>query len=131
MMSLRHESPPSTRTVVLVADDDIHINALISRLLEREGFEVVRVRDGQDAITQIDERDVDILVLDLMMPRVDGFGVMNHLEKTRPQLLRRTIVVTAFPESETILGFRHVCRILQKPFDMSALLAAIRDCADA
>ena len=129
-MTERDESQPSARTVVLVADDDIHINALISRLLEREGFEVLRVQDGQDAIAQIGERRVDLLVLDLMMPRVDGFGVMNHLEKARPELLKRTVVVTAFPESEAILKFRPVCTILQKPFEMNALLAAIRDCAN-
>lgn len=119
----------TTMRVVLVADDDVHINTLITRLLRRAGYDVVRVHDGYDAITELGSRHVDLLVLDLMMPRVDGFGVIAHLQRMQPELLKRTIVVTAFPESEALLALKSPCRILRKPFDAGALLEAVRACA--
>ena len=121
----------TTMRVVLVADDDIHINTLITRLLRRAGYDVVRVHDGYDAITELDSRHVDLLILDLMMPRVDGFGVIAHLQQMQPELLKRTIVVTAFPESEALLALKSPCRILRKPFDAGELLEAVRGCAAA
>lgn len=130
-MTSSAEPAASTRRVVLVADDDVHINALITRLLRRAGYDVVRVHDGYDAIAELGSRHVDLLILDLMMPRVDGFGVLAHLQKKRPELLKRTTIVTAFPESEPLTAMKPVCRVLRKPFDTGALLEAVRACAAA
>ena len=121
----------SGRTVVLVADDDVNINMLITRLLRHAGYDIIRVPDGRQAIEQIAANHVDVLVLDLMMPFVDGFGVLRHLAQARPDLLRRTIVVTAFPESETLAALRSIGAVMGKPFDTALLLETVRRCATA
>lgn len=119
------------RTVVLVADDDVNINMLITRLLQHAGYEIIRVADGRQAIAQIAAKHVDVLVLDLMMPFVDGFGVLSHLAQARPDLLRRTIVVTAFPENETLAALRTICAVMAKPFETALLLENVQRCSTA
>jgi DNA-binding response OmpR family regulator len=114
--------------VVLVADDDVHIRTLIDRLLTREGFVVVEVPDGARAIECLSSRPFDLIVLDLMMPRVDGFGVISHLQKSRPELLARTVVVSAVPRTESLVALESVCAVVSKPFDTNVLVAALRKC---
>ena len=72
---------------VLVADDETSIRTLVSKVLKRAGFEPVEAFDGQDAIEHLDREQYDVLVLDLMMPRVDGFGVVEHLIETKPEMM--------------------------------------------
>ncbi len=64
---------------VLVADDDPAIRTLVARIFVRRGYDVACASDGADAIQKLDHDPFDLLVLDLMMPRVDGVGVINHL----------------------------------------------------
>ena len=78
---------------VLVADDDPAIRMLVQRVLVRQGYDVTTANDGADAIVQLDQNQFDLLVLDLMMPRVDGIGLIAHLQSrgaTTPPIPRRT-----------------------------------------
>lgn len=115
---------------VLVADDEDAIRFLIKRVLHRAGFDVVEARDGQDAIELLNDRHFDAIVLDLMMPRVDGFGVVEHLIERKPRMMEKTVVMTAFPEAAARQRLHHVCSILSKPFDMDELIRLVRDCAE-
>ena len=114
---------------VLVADDEDSIRLLLLRGLRRAGFDPHEARDGQDAIEQLDAGHFDALVLDLMMPRVDGFGVMNHLIETSPRMVEKTVVVTAFPKTAAKERLHHLCCILTKPFDMAELVSMVKECA--
>lgn len=114
---------------VLVADDEDSIRLLLIRGLRRAGFEMSEARDGQEAIEKLDAGDFDALVLDLMMPRVDGFAVVNHLIATKPHMIERTVVVTAFPKTAALERLHHLCSVLSKPFEMTELIAAVRECA--
>jgi CheY-like chemotaxis protein len=118
-------SPPR----VLVADDESSIRLLVSRVLKREGFEPVEATDGQDAIEHLDAGDYDVLVLDLMMPRVDGFGVVEHLIETKPRMMEKTVVMTAFPKAAAKERLHHLCCILSKPFEVAELISLVRECA--
>ena len=115
---------------VLVADDEDAIRTLVSRMLRRAGFDPVEARDGQHAIEQLDSSGFDAVVLDLMMPRVDGFGVINHLINTQPGMMEKTIVMTAFPKTATRERLHQLCCIVSKPFDVEELIALVRDCAN-
>ncbi|HEY0143020.1 MAG TPA: response regulator [Thermoanaerobaculia bacterium] len=117
------------RARVLIADDDDAIRALVVRLLRRAGFETVEAADGQYAIEQLAEGSFDALVLDLMMPRVDGFGVINHLIEARPAMMEKTVVMTAFPRSAARERLHHLCQIVTKPFEIEELLTVVRDCS--
>jgi CheY-like chemotaxis protein len=114
---------------VLVADDESSIRLLVSRVLKRAGFEPVEATDGQDAIEHLDAGEYDVLVLDLMMPRVDGFGVVEHLIETQPRMMEKTVVMTAFPKAAAKERLHHLCCIISKPFEVAELVSLVRECA--
>ena len=114
---------------VLVVEDDEPIRSLMSRALARAGCEVTTACDGQQAIETLAGADFDVMVLDLMMPRVSGFGVLDHLAASESELIHRTIVASAYVPSAAAGELRDVCRVIRKPFDPSAFLQAVLDCA--
>lgn len=114
---------------VLVADDEDAIRTLVSRMLTRAGFDAVQASDGQHAIERLDAGTFDAVVLDLMMPRVDGFGVVEHLIETQLRMMDKTVVMTAFPKAAAKERLHHLCCIISKPFDMDELIQVVRDCA--
>ncbi|MDH3525888.1 MAG: Hpt domain-containing protein [Gammaproteobacteria bacterium] len=67
------------KLVVMVVDDSITVRKVTTRLLERQGFSVVTARDGLDAISQLQECVPDIMLLDIEMPRMDGFELASHM----------------------------------------------------
>ncbi|HKB78163.1 MAG TPA: response regulator [Thermoanaerobaculia bacterium] len=116
---------------VLVVDDDESIRRLMERLLERQGYSVDTAPDGGVALEKIDHEAFDAVVLDLMMPRVDGFAVLRNLVSEKPALIRHVVVVTAFPRDVARARIDEVCRVVIKPFDTAELLEAVRECATA
>jgi CheY-like chemotaxis protein len=106
----------------LVVDDDKAIRTLVKLVLQRAGFEVVTAENGFEAIERLADRDFDVVTLDLMMPGLDGFGVIDHLADFEPERLNRVIVLTAF--HQVALDSR-VYAVLPKPFDVDALLEVV------
>ena len=119
-------------TRALVVDDDEPIRTLLAKIVEHEGFAVETAKDGSEAIKRIDADGYDIILLDLMMPRVDGYQVLDHLRDEHPDLIPCTIVATAVPERDlrrqAISG---VFKVHSKPFDIPQLVADIHSCAAA
>jgi len=70
-------------TKILVVDDDPDILEAINLILEARGYQVVTARDGIDALNKLKEEKPDLMILDLMMPRLDGFGVCKELKDPR------------------------------------------------
>jgi CheY-like chemotaxis protein len=128
-MALPVQMTDATAPRVLIADDEDSIRTLVSRMLRRSGFNTVEAKDGQDAIEQLETGPFDAILLDLMMPRVDGFGVVQHLIETHPRMMEKTVVMTAFPKTAAKERLHHLCSILSKPFEMEELIAQIRECA--
>jgi CheY-like chemotaxis protein len=120
---------PGGKLRVLVADDDDAILLLVGRMLRHGGFETVGVTDGHYAIEQLDAGPFDAVVLDLMMPRVDGFGVLTHIIETQPRMTEKTVVMTAFPKAAAKERLHHLCCVLSKPFEMNELVQLVRECA--
>ena len=117
------------RKRALVVDDDDPIRTMLAKVVERQNLEVDTARDGVEAIERIDEDGYSVIVLDLMMPRVDGYGVLKHMQANHPEKLGCTIIASAVPESEILKHFQvPVYRIHAKPFDMGRLLEDIRAC---
>jgi CheY-like chemotaxis protein len=116
----------------LVVDDDEPIRTLLSKIVESAGFDVETAKDGREAIAAIDADGYDIILLDLMMPRVDGYQVLDHLRQEHPDLIPCTIVATAIPERDlrrqSITG---VFKVHSKPFDIARLISDLRECAAA
>ena len=64
---------------ILLVDDEDSVQKLLTFPLEREGFRVVQARDGEEALVRFDENDVDLVILDIMLPKLDGLEVCRRL----------------------------------------------------
>jgi CheY-like chemotaxis protein/DNA-binding XRE family transcriptional regulator len=117
---------------ILIVDDDAGVVLLLSKLLTRAGYEGVVARNGHEAIARLKEGHFGAVVLDLLMPEVNGFEVLQHLKATDRDMLKRVIVLTAAGE-QTLQYFdpSMVHAVLHKPADSAALLEHIRQCAGA
>ncbi len=126
---MRAEGPVPEKKRALVVDDDDPIRTMLAKVVERQNLTVDTARDGVEAIQRIDASGYDLILLDLMMPRVDGYGVLKHMHDHHPDRLGCTIIASAVPESEILKRFEYpVFRIHAKPFDLAQLIQDIREC---
>lgn len=115
---------------VLLVDDNEATCALMTALLQRE-FVVQTASDGYEAIEQLKTRQYAAILLDLRMPRMDGFGVLDHLREHSPETLKRVLVVSAALAAREVERLRayDVCAVIRKPFEVEVLLDAVKTCA--
>ena len=115
---------------VLLADDNEATCTLITALLQND-FIVDVARDGGEALERLKTRQYSVILLDLLMPVVDGYAVLDFLRAERPDLLQSVLVVTASLGSREMqrLGDYNVRRVIAKPFEVDALYYAVRECA--
>lgn len=108
---------------MLIVDDDDEIRYSLRNLLVVSDFEVLLAADGVEALKVLERRAVDALVVDLMMPRLDGVGVVRALlakpEEQRPRVI---VVISAHLELRRRIIGLHVRRIFAKPFDAIELV---------
>jgi DNA-binding response OmpR family regulator len=114
---------------VLVVEDDPAIRRLVKMILEREHYHVEIVADGAEAMLKIGDRDYDVIILDLMMPNLDGFAFMNAIGEKDPERLK-TVIVTSAASPTVIRERMHGVPfdILPKPFDIQKLAERVRSC---
>jgi two-component system response regulator VicR len=113
---------------ILVVDDDRDIVETLKNRLEREKYEVVVAFDGEEAITKVKEADPDIVLLDLVMPKLNGFEVLKEIREKYKEKWRPVIVVSAQDDLES---FRKSYSLeadhyLTKPCTMEHILAGIK-----
>jgi chemosensory pili system protein ChpA (sensor histidine kinase/response regulator) len=114
---------------VMVVDDSVTVRKVTSRLLEREGFEVVLAKDGADAMLQLQDMIPDIMLLDIEMPRMDGFEVATSVKNTERLKGIPIIMITSrtgekHRERAMSIG---VERYMGKPFVEDVLLQNINE----
>ena len=113
---------------VLVVEDDEHLRHFYRTALTMSGFQVREARSGFEALRMLDASPVDIVVLDLMLPGVDGFMVRQELA-AHPYTRSVPIVIVTAAGGD--LDYLDVPCILRKPVTADQLLYAIRRCLDA
>lgn len=115
---------------VLLADDNEATCTLITALLQND-FAVDIAHEGSEALEKLKSRQYAAILLDLLMPVVDGYAILEFLQSERPDLLPRTLVVTAALSPREMQRVRayDVCAVIAKPFEVDALQAAVRQCA--
>ena len=115
---------PDASTILLVDDED-SIQKLLTYPLEREGFRVVPARDGEEALARFSEQHVDLVVLDVMLPRVDGLEVCRRL---RAQSTVPIIMLTARDdELDKVLGLElGADDYITKPFSIREFRSRVR-----
>ncbi len=116
---------PARKPIILAAYDDPQLLRLVTRNLQLEGYEVVAVSDGQQALDQIEAQRFDAVILDVMMPKLDGFTVS---ERVREFSSVPIIIVTARgQDQDKIRGLDlGADDYLTKPFSVEELLARVR-----
>ncbi len=119
-----------TQPRALIIDDDDPIRNMLSTIVRHQGISVDTARDGSEAIESLDRDDYSVVVLDLMMPRVDGYAVLAHMREHQPELLPCTILATAVPQHDLTTNLKdNVFMVHTKPFDVHQLIADVRRCA--
>jgi two-component system, OmpR family, response regulator len=120
-----------TRLNVLVVDDDDVVREMIATILRRGGMNPECVADGDSAFRQLRCGSFDAVILDLMLPRINGFEILREIKNSFPELLPRVVVVTAASE-QTLRDFdtTGIRKLLRKPFDIDELVREVFDCAD-
>lgn len=116
---------PAKKTTILAADDDPQLLRLITRNLEFEGYEVLAASDGQQALAQIESQPLDLVLLDVMMPKMDGFTVCQRVREFSSVPI---IIVTARgQDQDKVRGLDlGADDYLTKPFSVEELLARVR-----
>ncbi|HTT65663.1 MAG TPA: response regulator [Bryobacteraceae bacterium] len=116
-----------TRKIV-VADDNIASRELIREVLEMSGYDVVEAGDGQDAVSCVREHAPDLLLVDIQMPRLDGYGVLRELRADARFSGLQVVALTAFAmqgdrERALDAGFDGY---ITKPVEIAALRQEIK-----
>jgi CheY-like chemotaxis protein len=113
---------------VLLVDDEDQLRRVMRDLLERDGYRVVEARDGVEALDQVDRHAPDIIVLDLNLPGLDGYGVLSHLRSRSATAQIPVIVLTARGDEDNEVRVFEMGAddFLAKPFRARALTARLQ-----
>jgi DNA-binding response OmpR family regulator len=114
------------RPTVLLVDDEESVQKLLTYPLEREGYRVVQARDGEEALRRYRENPVDLVVLDLMLPRLDGLAVCRRLREERSAV--PIVMLTARgDEGDKVLGLElGADDYITKPFSIREFMSRVR-----
>ncbi|MCU1228661.1 MAG: serine/threonine protein kinase [Acidobacteria bacterium] len=122
-------SSPYAGKRMLIADDDASIRRLFETLARRQGIECDVASNGPEAIAMLKEREYALMFLDIMMPRIDGWGVLDYVRMRSKARIPSLFIITAFldqtvsaAESEIVSG------IIYKPVDADDIAALMREC---
>jgi DNA-binding response OmpR family regulator len=122
------EKPPS-ECAVLIVEDDASIRRLVRTVLLRQGYRVEIASDGLEATSKLGLADFDVIILDLMMPNLDGFSFLTAMARNTPERLKRVIITSAASPAiinERLKGIPF--DLLPKPFDIHELITRVRAC---
>jgi len=115
---------------ILIVDDDDAIRTLLMTVLRRRGFLADAARNGVEALEKIGTCRYALILLDLMMPQMDGYDVLGHLGTCPPGARPLVLVLTAGLEPRPI-NTGLVIGMLRKPFDVELLIDTIAGCISA
>jgi two-component system OmpR family response regulator len=117
-------------TRVLIVDDDPSVRSMLKAVLKYKGYRVTTATDGGDALMQMSVECPDIILLDLMMPGLDGWGFMKVLKDhcaAKGMPVPRVVVMSAHPRMQPELLLKSgVDVLLTKPFDTEELYAVLQ-----
>ena len=120
-------APAAAATVVMVVDDSITVRKITSRLLEREGYRVITARDGVDALEQLKKERPAVMLIDIEMPRMDGFDLTRNV-RGDPRTMEIPIIVISSrtaPKHRSRASELGVNVYLGKPYEEAELLQQI------
>lgn len=112
---------------ILLCEDDPAVRLLIRIILHRMGHEVTECENGALALPLLLEQPFDLAVIDLMMPVMSGYELVEEIHRVKPEMLSRTIVLTAAARALRQPLHHPVATVLLKPFELAEFTAAVTD----
>ncbi len=112
-----------TKGRILLAEDDHAVRAALTAVLEGDGYEVVPAGDGIDAVEVFAQADPDLVIVDLGLPRKNGWAVFEAMEAMHPMI--PCIIITARPNQQRCALGHGVDVLMEKPLDMETLLQTV------
>lgn len=114
-----------TMAKILVVDDEIKIREIIKEYAEFEGYEVAQAEDGMQAVEMVKNQDFDIIIMDVMMPKLDGYSACKEIKKIKQ--IPVIMLSARGEEYDKLFGFEiGVDDYVVKPFSPKELMARIR-----
>ncbi|NUQ73315.1 MAG: response regulator [Polyangiaceae bacterium] len=113
---------------ILVVDDELDILQAVCGILEDEGYEVIGCGSGQEAIAALSSACPSLILLDVMMPYMSGYEVLDALRKMPSMDGVPVVLMSAAPPKDKPSAERCTA-FLRKPFNIDKLLATVKDCA--
>jgi len=110
--------PPAASASALVVDDNFYNRDIVRIALQSQGFEVTDIEDPVAAVSLLDKRTFDLLVLDLQMPILDGRHVLRHIRPDPSHRAMKIIVLTAHSQMDTLEVQENADYIMYKPIDV-------------
>lgn len=112
---------------ILVVDDDPHIRKLLQVILAEEGFTILEAQDGKDALSLLDSEKVDLIILDIMMPNMDGWDLCENIRAYYSDSLPILMLTAKGETAQKVKGFNlGADDYLVKPFHPAELIARIK-----
>jgi len=119
---------------ILVVDDDTDLVEMVSMKLENENFHVVKAYDGLEAMDRIKEEKPDLIILDVMMPRKDGYTLCDELKTSEEYKGIVIVLLTAVTEAIKTTNYTHMGGkttladdFITKPIDLDKLMEIVKD----
>jgi DNA-binding response OmpR family regulator len=117
---------PPEQVSILVVEDDPAIRRLVTMVLERQKYRMDTASDGVEAILKLGIVDYDLIILDLMMPNLDGFALIEGLAQNTPERLATIIVTSAASPAVIRDRLKGIpLDVLPKPFDINMLIERV------
>lgn len=113
---------------ILVIDDDLAIRVLLQAVLKRLGFEVALAEDGEAGLAMLDREGFDLILLDLMMPKVNGYEFIECAARREGEKPHIIVFTAAGQRGVARIPPNSVCDAILKPFDLETFLDLIERC---
>ena len=117
-----HEQTARDRQLVVVVEDNRDINDLLSLILEDEGYQVISVTDGREALVAAREHQPDLITLDLALPGKDGWALARELQEDPLTENIPILVISAYTRDLDAPLRRKVARVISKPFYITQVI---------
>ena len=116
---------------VLIVDDEPNIIMSLEFLMKKSGYKVFVARDGSEAIGAVDSEAPDVVILDIMMPEVDGYEVCEHIKKVKKMNTKVIFLTAKGKESDFEKGYQAGADFyMTKPFSTKKLVDKVNELAD-
>lgn len=121
---------PGKRKTILIVDDEADFRLVLQTVLRKNGYETDEAGDGLEALKKIESFRPDVIIMDIMMPRLDGCSVNSKLKENPETAAIPVILITGRGHLKELLDMRgdfQVTAYLEKPFQVSTLLRKLQE----